>query len=156
MKRSNVGDMSAAILHRARNVPRPLTRTLCRTTARGPLGSSSKANSKFMIQGNPVTQTRSCPGRWCSCGAVAKPLATRPRWRRCAGELTTVWVPDASHEAVRDLVRAREAAMYWRNRARQALSSFLLRHGYHYGGRSAWTASYWRWLATLKLEHPAQ
>jgi transposase len=29
-----------------------------------------------------------------------------------AGELTTVWVPDASHEAVRDLVRAREAAMY--------------------------------------------
>ena len=46
--------------------------------------------------------------------------------------------------------------MYWRNRARQALSSFLLRHGYRYGGRSAWTVSYWRWLATLKLEHPAQ
>src|SRR5579864_297592 len=27
-----------------------------------------------------------------------------------AGELTPVWVPDATHEAVRDLVRAREAA----------------------------------------------
>jgi transposase len=27
-----------------------------------------------------------------------------------AGELTAVWVPDAVHEAVRDLVRAREAA----------------------------------------------
>src|SRR5215217_7608011 len=27
-----------------------------------------------------------------------------------AGELTSVWVPDAGHEAVRDLVRAREAA----------------------------------------------
>ena len=27
-----------------------------------------------------------------------------------AGELTPVWVPDAVHEAVRDLVRAREAA----------------------------------------------
>jgi transposase len=27
-----------------------------------------------------------------------------------AGELTAVWVPDATHEAVRDLVRAREAA----------------------------------------------
>ena len=27
-----------------------------------------------------------------------------------AGELTSVWVPDAVHEAVRDLVRAREAA----------------------------------------------
>ena len=65
-------------------------------------------------------------------------------------------MPDASHEAVRDLVRAREAAMYWRNRARQALSSFLLRQGYRYGGRSAWTAFLWRWLATLVLEHPAQ
>jgi|ERR1700722_4921785 len=31
---------------------------------------------------------------------------------RCqrAGELTAVWVPDAAHEALRDLVRAREAA----------------------------------------------
>jgi transposase len=27
-----------------------------------------------------------------------------------AGELTSVWVPDAVHEAVRDLVRARQAA----------------------------------------------
>ena len=28
-----------------------------------------------------------------------------------AGELTAVWVPDARHEAMRDLVRAREAAV---------------------------------------------
>ena len=28
-----------------------------------------------------------------------------------AGELTAVWVPDAAHEAMRDLVRARAAAM---------------------------------------------
>jgi transposase len=27
-----------------------------------------------------------------------------------AGDLTAVWVPDAAHEALRDLVRAREAA----------------------------------------------
>jgi transposase len=27
-----------------------------------------------------------------------------------AGELTAAWVPDAAHEALRDLVRAREAA----------------------------------------------
>jgi len=27
-----------------------------------------------------------------------------------AGELTPVWVPDESHEAMRDLVRARDAA----------------------------------------------
>lgn len=73
-----------------------------------------------------------------------------------AGELTSVWVPDTQHEAVRDLVRARETAMYWRNKARQALSSFLLRQGYRYNGTKAWTVAYWRWLATLEMEHPAQ
>jgi transposase len=41
-----------------------------------------------------------------------------------AGELTGVWVPDAAHEAVRDLVRAREAADDVR-RKRQQLLSFL-------------------------------
>ena len=28
-----------------------------------------------------------------------------------AGELTPVWVPDRAHEAIRDLVRARQAAV---------------------------------------------
>lgn len=36
-----------------------------------------------------------------------------------AGELTSVWVPDAGHEAVRDLVRAREAASDALKRSRQ-------------------------------------
>jgi len=51
-----------------------------------------------------------------------------------AGELTGVWVPDATHEAVRDLVRAREAAADDRRRKRQQLLSFLLRHGRVYDG----------------------
>lgn len=46
-----------------------------------------------------------------------------------AGELTAVWVPDRGHEAMRDLVRAREAAQEAQKRARQQLQSFLLRHG---------------------------
>src|SRR5262252_9759964 len=46
-----------------------------------------------------------------------------------AGELTAVWVPDPGHEAVRELVRAREAAMEHLRRSRQHLQSFLLRHG---------------------------
>jgi transposase len=46
-----------------------------------------------------------------------------------AGELTAVWVPDAAHEALRDLVRAREAAKKDELRARHRLSKFLLRHG---------------------------
>lgn len=35
-----------------------------------------------------------------------------------AGELTPVWVPDEAHEALRDLVRAREAAVQDRLRVR--------------------------------------
>jgi transposase len=50
---------------------------------------------------------------------------------RChrAGDLTAVWVPDEAHEALRDLVRAREAAKTDQLRARQRLGKFLLRHG---------------------------
>lgn len=36
-----------------------------------------------------------------------------------AGELTSVWVPDAGHEAIRDLVRARLDAVHALRRARQ-------------------------------------
>jgi transposase len=45
------------------------------------------------------------------------------------GELTPVWVPDAAHEALRDLVRTREDARADQQRARQRLGKFLLRHG---------------------------
>src|SRR3954454_419753 len=50
---------------------------------------------------------------------------------RCyrSGDLTAVWVPDAAHEALRDLVRAREDAKQDQQRARQRLGKFLLRHG---------------------------
>jgi predicted methyltransferase len=41
-----------------------------------------------------------------------------------AGDLTAVWVPDAVHEAVRDLVRARAAAAQDLRRKRQQLLSF--------------------------------
>ena len=46
-----------------------------------------------------------------------------------AGELTAVWVPDGAHEAMRDLVRARAAAVRVLGKARQHLQGFLLRHG---------------------------
>lgn len=46
-----------------------------------------------------------------------------------AGELTAVWVPDEEHEALRDLLRAREAAKADQLRARHRLLKFLLRHG---------------------------
>ena len=73
-----------------------------------------------------------------------------------AGELTAVWVPDPAHEAMRDLVRARDAASRSLRRARQQLSGFLLRHSRSYCAGKAWTGKHRRWLATLRFEHPAQ
>ena len=64
-----------------------------------------------------------------------------------------MWVPDQAHEAIRDLVRARQAAVRTLRQARQQLSSFLLRHGHHYN-RPAWTLMHRRWLAGLRFEHP--
>ena len=70
-----------------------------------------------------------------------------------AGELTAVWIPDQTHEAIRDLVRARQAAVRTLRQARQQLSSFLLRHGRRYH-KPAWTVMHRRWLAGLKFDQP--
>jgi transposase len=73
-----------------------------------------------------------------------------------AGELTAVWVPDAAHEAMRDLVRARATAVRVAGKARQHLQGFLLRHGRIYPGKKGWTKAYRRWLTTVRFTHPAQ
>ncbi len=73
-----------------------------------------------------------------------------------AGELTAVFVPREEDEAMRDLSRAREDAMYAERRARQQLSAFLLRHGIRYAGKSAWTKPHLRWLSEIKLPSPVQ
>lgn len=73
-----------------------------------------------------------------------------------AGELTPIWVPDDAHEAMRDLVRARHAAMEGVRRARQQLLSFLLRHGRAYPTKQHWTRAHRRWLAEQRFEHAAQ
>jgi transposase len=73
-----------------------------------------------------------------------------------AGELPAIWVPDPGHEAVRELVRAREAAMADLREKRQHLRSFLLRHGRLFPGRKPWARAHARWLSELAFEHPAQ
>lgn len=74
-----------------------------------------------------------------------------------SGDLTAVFVPDAQHEALRDLVRAREAAKKDELRAKHRLSKFLLRYGqYAPAGCRAWTLTYWRWVRVVKFEHAAQ
>jgi len=73
-----------------------------------------------------------------------------------AGELTAVWVPDTEHEALRDLVRAREDMKHLQRQAKQRLLAFLLRQGKRYDGKSNWTQAHFRWLETVKFAHPVQ
>ena len=74
-----------------------------------------------------------------------------------AGDLTAVWVPDAAHEALRDLVRAREAAKKDQLRARHRLGKFLLRHGRRPATTmTPWTQRHLTWVRQLQFEQPAQ
>lgn len=73
-----------------------------------------------------------------------------------AGDLTPVWVPTPEHEALRDLVRAREAAKADQRRARQRLLKFLLRRGMDAPKVRPWTESHRAWIWSLVFEHAAQ
>jgi len=78
---------------------------------------------------------------------------------RCyrAGDLTAVWVPDAAHEALRDLVRCREAAKKDQLRARHRLGKFLLRRGRRPPATMhAWTQTHLAWVKTVHFAHAAQ
>lgn len=71
-----------------------------------------------------------------------------------AGELTSIWVPDGAHEALRDLVRARAAAVSDLGRCRQRIGGFLLRQEIGYGGKP-WTKKHRLWLGRLAFGAPA-
>lgn len=107
-----------------------------------------------------------------SCQVVAPSLVPVPAGRRVktdrrdalllarllrSGDLTPVWVPDAEHEALRDLVRAREAAVADRLRANNRLRKLLLRNGLLPPPRiKPHTRAYERWLAGVQLAYPTQ
>ena len=74
-----------------------------------------------------------------------------------SGDLTAVWVPDAASEALRDLVRAREAAKQDQLRARHRLSKFLLRTGRRpVLGMKAWTQPYMVWIRQIHFTQVAR
>jgi transposase len=74
-----------------------------------------------------------------------------------SGELTAVWVPDAEHEALRDLSRAREAARTAQHQARQQVLSLLLRQGIEEPSDTRrWTQRYRSWLGEVQLEQALQ
>ncbi|MFZ0739720.1 MAG: transposase [Candidatus Acidiferrales bacterium] len=75
-----------------------------------------------------------------------------------AGDLTPVWVPDAAHEALRDLVRAREVAKRDQLRARHRVSTFLLRHGWQRPPhlKTAWSKPHLEWVKMkVHFDQPA-
>jgi transposase len=73
-----------------------------------------------------------------------------------SNELTAVWVPDEAHEAVRELIRSREAAVDDLRRKRQSISSMMLRYGRTYPGKKTWGPRHQQWLQTQKFNHPGQ
>jgi len=72
-----------------------------------------------------------------------------------AGKLHPVRVPGDEEEALRDLVRAREAVRVDLMRSRHRLSKLLLRHGIRFDDGQAWTDRHRDWLASVTLEWPA-
>ena len=105
------------------------------------------------------------------CDVIAPSLVPKPGdrvktdWRDAlklarshrSGDLTAVWVPDEGSEALRDLVRAREAAKQAQLRARHRLTKFLLRTGQRPPlGVKVWTERYVEWVQQVRYTHPAQ
>lgn len=82
----------------------------------------------------------------------AKMLAERLKH----SDLTAIYVPEPEDEAIRDLSRAREAAMHDLNDARYQFKAFLLRNNIRYEGPANWSAKHLRWLTELVLPHPCQ
>ena len=73
-----------------------------------------------------------------------------------SGDLTPVYVPRVEDEAIRDLCRARDAALVTLKAAKLRLKSFLLRLGLHYTGRADWNEAHRRYLAKVVCPTAAQ
>lgn len=71
-----------------------------------------------------------------------------------SGDLTTVHVPEAATEAMRDLERSRDDAKNAERVARHQLSKFLLRYGRRYE-KTAWTGVHLEWVRSQVFGHEA-
>jgi len=72
-----------------------------------------------------------------------------------AGQLSAVWVPDTTHEAVRALVRLRRLTAGDVRRAKQQILSFCLMQERVWIGGRHWTKSHRSWLLDQKFKHDA-
>ena len=72
------------------------------------------------------------------------------------GDLNSIYVPAEEDEAIRDISRAREAAMQDLNDAKYRLKALLLRNHIQYKGTANWSRKHLRWLTEIVLAHAAQ
>lgn len=72
------------------------------------------------------------------------------------GELVGIVPPDEEVEALRDALRAREDAVFAQRRARQHLSSFLLRHDRKWSMASSWTDKHLVWIRSQRFASVVQ
>jgi transposase len=73
-----------------------------------------------------------------------------------SGDLTQVYVPDETDEALRDLVRTRKDISIALRKVKQQINAFVLRQGLGYPGKTKWSKAHLNWLKALKMPHPAQ
>jgi len=73
-----------------------------------------------------------------------------------SGDLTPVYVPDETDEALRDLVRTRKDISIALRKLKQQINAFVLRQGLSYPGKTKWSKAHLNWLTALKMPHPAQ
>ena len=73
-----------------------------------------------------------------------------------SGDLTPVYVPDETDEALRDLVRTRKDISIALRKVKQQINAFVLRQGISYTGKTKWNKTHMNWLKALKMPHPAQ
>ncbi|TGS80272.1 IS110 family transposase, partial [Mesorhizobium sp. M2D.F.Ca.ET.178.01.1.1] len=59
------------------------------------------------------------------------------------------------HEAMRDLVRERAAAVETLRVHRQQVGAFMLKHGRIFPRKKGWTMRYLCWLRAQQFHHPA-
>lgn len=71
-------------------------------------------------------------------------------------ELSTIYVPEAEDEAIRDLSRARETAMKDLKDAKLQLKGFFLRNNINTVVKDNWSKKHLRWLTELVLPHHSQ
>jgi transposase len=144
-----------------RKDPQLIRRLFQRLTREGPVAACYEAG----VSGYDLHRQITACG--VSCAVVAPALTPRRAGQRIktdrrdavklvrlfrAGELTAIHVPDEAEEAVRDLLRCREAVrrdvLRWRHR----LLKFLDRHGRLYVVGKNWSQRHWGWIRAQRFD----